>query len=101
MKVNVFLRSHHQEIIDIINSFGQVEFSSHDFIEKLSQRFQGDYIQILSGYESTGKPFQTVHRLIARYLSSNKAFFKIKKAPKKKSENVFGNKDVIQWWSKI
>lgn len=101
MKVNVFLRSHHQEIINIINSFGQTEFSSHDFIEKLSQRFQTEYIQILSEYDHTGKPFQTVHRLIARYLSSNKAIFSITKAPKKSSENVFGNRDIIQWWGKI
>ena len=99
-KINIFLENHQSEIINIIFNMKN-EFSSHDFIEKFAQQFESDYIEMLVLYKENGKAFQTVHSLIAKFISEKKEIFKIEKTIRKSSENVFGDNNVIQWWMKI
>jgi lipoate-protein ligase A len=47
------------------------EFTSHDFIKKLSQLQQDLYAQVLNEYSGKGQPFQTVHCVIAKRLKNN------------------------------
>ncbi len=98
--ISNFLQNHQNNIISIISNLKE-EFSSHDFIEKFSQMFESDYIEMLVKYQHTGSAFQTVHSKIARYLSTNKTTFKIIKISRSGSENVFGSIDYIQWWKKV
>jgi hypothetical protein len=98
--INTFLRKNEKDLIQIINSLDPV-FSSHDFIEKFSQKFESDYIEMLVNYKDSGKAFQTVHSIIAKYLSNNMDKFHIIKSERKGSENVFGSTDYIQWWKKL
>ena len=56
---------------------------------------------MLVNYQKSGKAFQTVHKLIAKYLSLNMNVLEIEKTQRKQSENVKGNLDVIQWWIRI
>jgi len=98
MEVITFLKSHNQEIADIIRDFDKDEFSSHDFIEKFARKFEKKYIKMLYKYRKSGNAFKTVHSLIAKYLSKNMSRFNISKTIKSGSEHVFGDIDVIQWW---
>ncbi len=77
------------------------DFNSHDFIEKFSHRFESDYIEMLEKYKTNGSSFQTVHRMIAKFLSENKDVFCIENNGKVPSENVYGNIDYIESWKKI
>lgn len=95
-----FLKSHHPQIITIISGLNS-DFSSHDFIEKFARMFETQYIEMLYKYKDTGNAFKTVHSTIAKYLSQNMNAFGIVKMSKKGSEHVFGEIDIIQWWSKI
>lgn len=96
-----YLKNHQAEIKNIINDFdANKEFSSHDFIEKFSQKYEADYIEMLVKHKNSGQAFQTVHSIIALHLSKNMAIFNIEKTQKKGSENVHGNIDNIQWWIK-
>ncbi len=100
--VNVFLKSHQSEMRKIISDFdANLEFSSHDFIEKFSQKYEADYIDMLVKYKDSGQAFRTVHSMIALYLSQNMTIFNIDKTQKKGSENVHGNIDNIQWWIRL
>ena len=100
--VNSYLKSHEIEINNIIQKFNvKAEFSSHDFIEKFSQELEEDYIDMLVLYKSSGRAFQTVHKMIALHLSKNMDIFNIKKTQKKGSENVHGNIGIIQWWVRL
>jgi hypothetical protein len=100
--INSFLKLNENELIVIINSMKET-FSSHDFIEKFSQKFESDYIEMLVSYrdKNKGKAFQTVHSMIAKYLSLNMDIFHITKSERDSSENVFGSKDYVQWWNKF
>jgi|AntAceMinimDraft_9_1070365.scaffolds.fasta_scaffold52149_1 hypothetical protein len=97
-----FFKKHQIEIINIISDFDvNTEFSSHDFIEKFSQKFETDYIEMLIKYKNTGTAFQTVHSMLASHLSRNMKIFNINKSQKKASENVHGNIGKIQWWIRL
>jgi len=98
--INNFLKQHHNELTIIIFKLDE-KFSSHHFIEKFAQRFESDYIEMLVNYQYNGEAFQTVHRLIAKFLSSNMGALHIEKDEKGDSETVFGTIDRIQWWKKI
>lgn len=98
--INSFLKSKNSDLIIIINSMRDT-FSSHDFIEKFSQKFEPNYIEMLVKYKDSGHAFQTVHSMIAKYLSLHMKELGIVKSPKDGSENVFGSTDIIQWWNKI
>lgn len=96
-----FLKENQTVIIEIISSFEKSkEFSSHDFIEKFSEKFEPEYIEMLVKYQTSGQAFRTVNSQIAKYLSDNMHILKIEKTSRKESENVHGKFDVIQWWIK-
>jgi len=100
--INSFLKNHQIEIKNIISDFDvNTEFSSHDFIEIFSQKFEADYIEMLLQYKNSGQAFRTVHIMIALHLSKNMNLFNIDKTQKKGSENVHGNIDNIQWWIRL
>lgn len=99
--INIFLENHKTDIIEIIDSFKDYEFSSHDFIEKFSRKFETDYIEMLVFYKKSEKAFQTVHSQIAKFLSENRVYLKIEKKGKKISENTFGENDYPEWWNKL
>jgi len=99
-----FLEEKHTDIKPIIDSFAlEQEFSSHDFIEKFSAKFEYNYINMLNLYhkEKDGKAFQTVHKMIAKFLSLNKVRLGIEKTKVKGSENVHGNNSNVHWWKRV
>ncbi len=98
--INSYLKEHQTEINNVIREFN-AEFSSHDFIEKYSQKHEEDYIEMLVKYKNSGQAFQTVHKMIALHLSKNMEVFNIEKTKKKGSENVHGNIGIIQWWIRL
>jgi len=100
MDINNFLKLHQTDVSVIISKLGD-EFSSHDFIEEFAKIFEEEYIEMLYARKNSGSAFQTVHSIIAKYLSINMSLLAISKSTKKASENVFGNVDCIQWWIKI
>ncbi|MBN8581130.1 MAG: hypothetical protein J0L96_10705 [Anaerolineae bacterium] len=91
------LEDHYEEII------GQMKdsFTSHEFIEKLSQAHQDIYVQVLNKYAEKGQPFQSVHSVIARRLKNNWAHLVEHIDTKAKSENVFGNYNSAAVWRKV
>ncbi len=95
-----FLKKNHNGIIQIISTLRH-DFSSHDFLEKFAEQYESEYIDMLVNYQNTGRAFQTVHSMIAKYLSQNMTTFHIDKTSRDGSENVFGTIDFIQWWKKI
>lgn len=97
--INNFLRQNHNGINLVISGL-KSEFSSHDFIEKFAQCYKAEYIEMLKNYQ-TSNAFQTVHSMIAKYLSHNMTSFHIDKTERGGSENVFGSIDYIQWWKKV
>lgn len=100
--INNFLELKHNAVKYIISEFNiQGEFSSHDFIEKFTENFESEYIEMLVKYQSTGTAFQQVHQQIARWLSLNKSSLQIEKTERKESENVRGKQNYIQWWIRI
>jgi hypothetical protein len=106
ININSFLKKNEKELIVIINSLKEEKkesFSSHDFIEKFSKKFESDYIEMLVNYRDKGTTnvFQTVHGIIARFLSENMVKFQITKAKRGPSENVFGSNDNIHWWKSL
>lgn len=99
MNINDFMNGNKSGIVDIIAGLSN-NFSSHDFIEKFSKKYESDYIEMLVDYKDRNA-FQSVHAQIARFLSSNMETYGIAKVKKKSSEHIFGDLDVIQWWEKL
>jgi hypothetical protein len=64
MATTVFeeLEEKYPEIIKLMPD----KFNSHDFIKKLAQKYQKLYVQALSEYANDEKPFQSVHKVIAK-----------------------------------
>ncbi|MFD2939188.1 hypothetical protein [Flavobacterium notoginsengisoli] len=99
IEINAFLDENVSSIKNIIAEFEiDKEFSSHDFIEKFTDKHESDYIEMLVKYKGSGNSFRTVHSQIALYLSSKKEFLGIYKTQRKESENVRGKIDFVQWW---
>lgn len=99
-----FLEEKQTDIKQIIDTFSlEQEFSSHDFIEKFSAKFEYDYINMLNLYnkEKDGKAFQTVHMMMAKFLSLNMDSLEIEKTEVKGSENVHGNDSNVHWWKRV
>ena len=95
-----FLKANKRKVISVINSLDS-DFSSHDFLKKFSQKFEKDYVKLLSKYNDRNGAFQTVHKMTGFFLSKNKEQFNIDKTIHKKSENVHGNKTYVQYWKKL
>ena len=99
MNISSFMKVHESEIKNIISDLPN-DFSSHDFIEKFSKKYESEYIDMLVLYKGR-EAFKTVHAQIAKQLSSNMKTYGIAKSKKKSSEHVFGDTDMIQWWGKM
>ena len=76
------------------------EFTSHDFIEKLSQGHQDIYVQVLNDYTKKGQPFQSVHSVIARRLKNSWGHLVEHTGTDTNSENIFGNYNSAAIWRK-
>ncbi len=96
MSIDNIMKMKMSEIKIIISDLPE-RFSSHDFIEKFAKKFELEYIGMLAEYKDQGA-FRIVHSQIAKFLSLNKKTFGIEKDERNSSENVFGDRDVIQWW---
>jgi hypothetical protein len=102
LQINDYLEKNIDSIKSIITEFEiNKEFSSHDFIEKFTEKFEQDYIEMLVNYQKSGQAFQTVHSLIAKFLSLKMSILGIEKTHRKVSENIRGNLDIIQWWNRL
>ena len=91
------LEEHYADILDQMED----EFTSHEFIEKLSQAQQEIYVQLLSEYSENGQPFRSVHSVIAKRLRSNWAHRVEYVDTNPKSENIFGNYNGAAIWHKV
>lgn len=98
MDIKKFLNSQINDLKNIINNL-DFEFTSHDFLKKFAKNFERDYILFLDYYKDRDA-FQIVHSQIGRFLSENAGDLNIKKTKKVPSENIFGEIDDIQEWSK-
>lgn len=75
-------------------------FTSHEFIEKLSQAHQDIYVQVLNKYAEKGQPFQSVHSVIAKRLKKHVDLVEyVDRNPN--SENIFGNVNGAAIWRKV
>lgn len=102
MQVIDFLENNTDNVKNIIGAFElNIEFSSHDFIKKIIQKFESEYIDMLVKHQNSGKAFQTVNSLIGQFLSSKSDILKITKTEKRESENIKGNIDTVQFWARI
>lgn len=102
IQINDYLESNITSIKSIITEYDlNEEFSSHDFIEKFTEKFEHDYIEMLVKYQKKGRAFKTVHGAIAKYLTSKMSVLGIDKTEKKVSENVKGNISIVQWWIRL
>ena len=87
-------------IID--NEIDDKTFDSHKFIQKFSQNFELEYIDLLNQHNSQpGEIFNIVHEQIARFLNNNQDKLKITLLPDKvKSLNIFGEETPNANWEK-
>lgn len=99
MTTNDFMDAHTNDIIKIIKEL-PAKFSTQDFIERLSYRFESDYIDLLYEYKERN-PYKTVHSQISRYLSNNADKLFIVKDSLVNSRNVFGIVEETQSWLKL
>lgn len=87
-----------EQFPDVIEQM-EFEFTSHQFIEKLSQMQLALYIELLSAYNEIGPPFQAVHSGIAKRLKNN--WKHLVEHVDTKSENISGNYDSAAIWHKV
>lgn len=98
MSIDKFMEVNGVAIDSIIQGLPK-EFDSHDFIKRFARRFETDYIDFLSQYQT--EPFKTVHAQIAKFLSENDNQLKIQSIGQIHSENVFGDKTINENWMKV
>lgn len=82
-----------QEIIDEMPG----EFTTHQFILKLAQKYQGLYIEALYPYRESETPFRTLHVEIAHQLKN----FNLDPVGDIKSTNIFGESSQCSNWCKL
>jgi hypothetical protein len=99
MSINEFMKDRVDTIRnEIIGDLPDTIFDSHDFIKRFARKFETDYVQFLGVYRQ--EPFKTVHGQIAKFLSENKEFLRIKDDGKVVSPNIFGDKSENENWIK-
>ncbi len=97
--INSYLNNNLNEVRSVIENEMDIEFNSHQFIERFAYNNEAIYISWLN--KSIGKgAFQTVHSQIAKFLSQNKEVLRISKNGRDGSINVFGNTTSVQFWKK-
>jgi hypothetical protein len=85
---------------------GEMEktFNSHEFILKLANKMQTEYVEALYAYrhsdgESRPAPFRDVHRELARLL--HKCEELVKPDGRGQSEDIFGESQECAEWEKV
>ena len=75
-------------------------FNSHEFIERYirGREQQQEYIEALFEYRDRGDAFQTVHRIMGRFLADHHLELQINDVGVNKNLNVFGNLTDIHEW---
>jgi hypothetical protein len=91
------LEEHYPYVIEQM----EFEFTSHQFIKKLSQMQLTLYIQLLSIYNEKGPPFQAVHSVIAQRLKNNWKHMVAPIDTDTKSENISGSYNSGTIWHKV
>ena len=80
------------------------EFTSHEFIQKLTQQNQTLYVEALYAYRfpkdgETASPFQTVHGFLAKKLHDSPLVMKLNYEVD--SRNIFGHYTKCANWRKV
>jgi len=89
------LYRHYPEIIAQMSG----EFTSHQFILKLAQRYQQLYVEALYTYRHN-KPFQIVLGILARELRQYKSLI-VYTGEQSDSTDIFGHANSASCWKKI
>jgi hypothetical protein len=79
------------------------EFSSHDFILKLAETHQADYIDALAVYRNKPEPFRILHGRLAAALT-RKQFKRLVQRNKPRdvvSRDIFGQKNKCAFWKNL
>lgn len=77
-------------------------FTSHQFIQKLTESFQYDYINALHFYNNKPDPFRIVHQKISAILGQ-KEFSKLiqRDGDEIHTKDIFGKPNFCAKWKKI
>ena len=97
MSVREFMADNAATIIDSIQ---KEDFSSRDFIYRMRQAFERDYIQLL--YDDTSnRPMENVHQQIGRYLAEHSVELNIAdKNQRDPSKSPYGEESSTELWRK-
>ena len=87
------------EIIGLMRS----HFTSHEFILKLAQRHQTEYIDALAAYrgvtrDGANTPFMVVHNVLSKHLHDFTDL--VEHAGEESSKDIFGNPNTCAGWTK-
>ena len=87
-------------VLNDLKALGMSEFSCHDFIKRFAANAEYEYIEMLWSKRNAEHPFQVVHSQMALELenSQKEEGLEFEKLTKGESINIFGNKDVVQYW---
>ena len=88
----------HQFFPEVIEQL-PVEFTSHEFIQKLGQSYQTLYIEALYAYCNASRPFMTVHGLLAKHLNRYPSL--IERMEDRTSKTIFGDEQQCASWRRI
>ena len=88
---------------NIIKQMGP-EFTSHEFIRKLAQQNQAEYIEALYAYRANTHrgvvtPFRVVHDILAKRLNKSPLIMKAENS--EGSYDIFGRRNKCAKWRKI
>ncbi len=75
------------------------KFDSHDFIMRLSQENQKLYILALYENRNKVRPFETVHKAIAKRLKKHTDL--VEQEGYKSSRNIFGLENRVAKWRRV
>lgn len=93
----------YEQYPNIIAQMGE-EFTSHEFILKLAQQNQPQYIEALYAYRSSTHrgaiaPFRVVHDILTQRLSKSPLITKAENSVD--SHDIFGRRNKCAGWRKI
>jgi hypothetical protein len=86
--------AHYSTILRNYFPFGS-RFDSHDFIQKLTRDFQGDYIATLNHYTAKPAPFKLLHRQLSTHLHTHAC-----KIGRRVSKDIFGDDVSNTYWER-
>jgi hypothetical protein len=74
-------------------------FTAHQFIQRLTQKYQAIYIEVLHHYKDSAQPFQVVHQQLGSHLHDFNAL--VKNIGEVDSANIFGSLGSVSQWEKL